>query len=239
MAGLAAARCVYVPLPGAVLEICVGPPAPDLPLLEFPDIGPDLPSVDLPDVDAGPDTGANIEADVQTDTKDDVCTEGCHDCVAANTGSSEPVSYQNDQDRPVCGTAERGYAYLQFVCGLGHFPDQRLINEWQFAAYSWDGIEPGPCVMLEAKFGYYEFLEDDWGGDRPRMKDRAIRAGVNTFTRFVTQSSEQVGRLLPFQPDVGLKWVFSHQRPMIYALSLMNDARVVGVETEWRPMVRG
>lgn len=71
------------------------------------------------------------------------------------------------------------------------------------------------------------------------MKDWAIRAGVNTFTRFVTQSSEQVGRLLPFQPDVGLKWVFSHQRPMIYALSLMNDARVVGVEIEWRPMVRG
>ncbi len=236
MAAALPANCVWI-IPG-YLGVCNGPPlpvlGPDLPPIDIPEVGPDLPPVDLPGSDAAPETGADVEAQSEADTREDVCTEGCWDCIAANTGAPALVSYQNDLDKPLSGTARRGYAYQEFVCGLGHFPERRNINEWQFAGYSWDGIEPGPCIMLETKYGYDDFLQDDWGGSAPRLRDWAIRAGAEVFVNLVGQAGRQLGHLAPFRPEVGLKWVFSHQRVMIYVFSLFNEAKIIDIEVEWR-----
>ncbi len=240
MAAALPANCVWI-IPG-YLGVCNGPPlpvlGPDLPPIDIPEVGPDLPPVDLPGSDAAPETGADVEAQSEADTREDVCTEGCWDCIAANSGAPAPVSYQNDLDKPLSGTARRGYAYQEFVCGLGHFPEQRNINEWQFAGYSWDGIEPGPCVMLEAKWNYDEgFLVDDWAGGVPKPL-RWVEA-ARIFETLVLQAQRQIGHLSPFQPEVGLKWVFSHQRSSIYVLFLLNRANISLIETEWRPFRQG
>jgi hypothetical protein len=235
-------NCAWM-LPG-ILGICIGPPpppipGPDLPMPELPMPGPDLPGLDLPDTPPQAVPGAQVEARAIARTRDDVCTVGCDACVAASTGFPQWVSYRDDPDAPLAGTAERGYAYQHFVCRLPHEPVARRIMEWQFAGYSWDGIEVVTCTLLEAKYGYDEFLEDDWQGGLPRLKTWAIKAGIQVFVDLVTQAGEQAARIAPFRPEVSLRWVFSHQRPMIYFVALLNNGSFVDVETEWRPMAGG
>jgi hypothetical protein len=230
-------NCAWV-FPG-ILGICIGPPVPpfpgpDLPVPELPAPGTDLPGLDIPGAPAGALPGAQVEADAIARTRDDVCTVGCEACVAASSGSPQWVSYRNDPDAPLAGTAERGYAYQHFVCRLPHEPVARRIMEWQFAGYSWDGIEVVTCTVLEAKYGYDErYLEDDWAGGRPKPLPWALAARI--FPRLVTQAGQQLGHLAPFRPDVGLKWLFSHQRPSIYFLYLLNQSEYSAIEVEWRP----
>ncbi len=136
-------------IPG-VLGYCTEvppPPAPDLPPLDLPDIPPPLTAPG--GVTTSP--GTRVEDRALDRTRDDVCTTGCDVCISAATGYPDWVSYQNKKDTPVAGTASRGYAYQAFVSGLPHEPENRRNMEWQWAAYSWDGIEIPVCTMLEAK----------------------------------------------------------------------------------------
>ena len=158
--------------------------------------------------------------------------------MAAATGGPTWVTYRRDLDAPLAGTARRGYAYQHFVCGLPHDPAGRRIVEWSFAGYEWDGIEVPTCTLLEAKYNYDEgFLEDDWGGGSPRPLRWVLAAGI--FAEMVDQATQQLARIVPFQPEVSLKWVFSHQRASIYFLALLNQANISAIETEWRPYSQG
>ncbi len=146
-------------IPG-VLGYCIETP----PL--FPVPGSDLPPLDLSDLPPLTAPGGTITApgtrteDRALDrTKDDVCTTGCVNCIAAASGYPDWVSYQNNKDKPVAGTASRGYAYQAFISALPHEPENRRNMEWQWAAYSWDGIEIATCTMLEAKYGYDDFCK--------------------------------------------------------------------------------
>ncbi|SHE74407.1 Restriction endonuclease fold toxin 5 [Litoreibacter ascidiaceicola] len=212
MAGPAAARCIEVPLPGAILEICVGPPppAPDLPPVEFPEIGPDLPPVDLPDVDAGPDTGADIEAQSSADTRTEICTEGCVDCIAAQAGTIFQRTYSTTQRTQVLG-----YRYQNRVIrakGVGQFfphdPATGTIFEWIYAGVKFDGLVPHICRLLEAKWGHDSWFRDAFSeGGRPTIRDQFIENVL--MPKIFEEAVRHYGVVRPVHPDVTLVWVFS------------------------------
>lgn len=168
MTGHVAQNCIHIPLPLAILEICVGPPpppAPDLPEVEFPTPGNDLPGQDLPDTEARPDTGAEVESDAEAMTREDICTEGCWECAAVNNGRPEWQRYRRDPTARVSDNTRIARDYQEFVTGLPHDYPNRQSLEWIFASdVPWDGIDAPTCTLLEAKHGYDEgFLVDDWG----------------------------------------------------------------------------
>jgi hypothetical protein len=226
-------NCGWI-IPG-VLGYCIETPPP------FPVPGPDLPPLDLPDIPppltapGGIITapGARTEDRALDRTKDDVCTTGCDACIAAASGYPDWVSYQNNKDKPVAGTASRGYAYQAFVSGLPHEPENRRNMEWQWAAYSWDGIEIANCTMLEAKYGYDIFEPYNSAGPTPLPGKGFLLRSM--FEGMITQLTNQLLRVAPFSPEVKLRWVFSHHNPMTYFMTLANAAEKVGFETEYRP----
>ncbi|MGL4320365.1 MAG: Tox-REase-5 domain-containing protein [Paracoccaceae bacterium] len=226
-------NCFYVPLPFGYVSICKIPPPP------VP--GPDLPELDLPDLPplTGParpgaiTPGARVESRALERTRDDVCTTGCSACIAAASGYPDWVSYQNNKDKPVAGTASRGYAYQAFVSGLPHEPENRRNMEWQWAAYSWDGIEVPNCTMLEAKYGYDIFVPYDGAGPTVLPEKRFLLRPM--FKGMINQLTKQLVRTAPFSPEVKLKWVFSHPNPMTYFQTLANAGGKVGWEVEYRP----
>jgi Restriction endonuclease fold toxin 5 len=238
-------NCVWIWLgpfgqPLDVLGVCVGPPpppfpvpAPDLPPLDLPDVPPLAPPDTAPGPTIGPRPDGRVEDRARDRTLDDVCTTGCDACIAAAGGYPEWVSYQNNKDKPVVGTASRGYAYQAFVSGLPHEPENRRNMEWQWAAYSWDGIEIPTCTMLEAKYGYDLFIPYDPSG--PVALPGKEFLVIIMFDQMIQQLTEQLGRIAAFGPDVSLKWVFSHQNPMTWFMTLANEGRKVGFTTEYQP----
>jgi hypothetical protein len=232
------ANCIYIPLGfGAVLEVCTLPPPP-LPPVPAPDL-PDTPIPDLPPL-TGPGRaeattpGARVEDRALERTRDDVCTTGCQACIAAASGYPDWVSYHNNKDQPVAGTASRGYAYQAFVSGLPHEPENRRNMEWQWAAYSWDGIEVLTCTMLEAKYGYDDFFVPYNHSGPIFASGKEVIAGF-VFNKMIRQLGQQVSRVAPFAPEVKLKWVFSHQNPMTWLMTLANQRSLSSFSTEYRP----
>jgi hypothetical protein len=203
-------NCIYIPMGfGAVLEICTLPPSP-LPPAPAPDL-PDTPIPDLPPL-TGPGRaeattpGARVEDRALERTRDDVCTTGCQACIAAASGYPDWVSYQNNKDQPVAGTASRGYAYQAFVSGLPHEPENRRNMEWQWVAYSWDGIEVPTCTMLEAKYGYDIFEPYNAAGPTALPGKGFLLPSM--FGGLIDQLTNQLARVAPFSPEVKLRWVF-------------------------------
>lgn len=204
------------------------PPASDLPGLQLPEFPP---LASPGDETVAP--GTRVEDRALERTRDDVCTTGCDACIAAASGYPDWVSYQNNKDAPVAGTASRGYAYQAQISGLPHEPASRRNMEWQWAAYSWDGIEVPACTMLEAKYGYDIFLPFDSNGPTPVPgKEFLVRA---MFGGMIRQLTDQLARIAPFSPEVKLRWVFSHPNPLTYFAILANAGQKVGFETRYEP----
>jgi hypothetical protein len=226
-------NCGWI-IPG-VLGYCIETPPP------LPVPGPDLPPLDLPDLPpltapSGPITapGTRAEDRALDRTRDDVCTTGCINCIAAATGYPDWVPYQNNKDKPVAGTASRGYAYQAFVSGLPHEPANRRNIEWQWAAYSWDGIEVPTCTMLEAKYGFDDFFVP-YNHSGPIFTPGKEVVAVFVFNKMLRQLGQQIARVAPFAPEVKLKWVFSHQNPMTWLMTLANRTNLSAFSTEYRP----
>jgi hypothetical protein len=234
MAGVLPANCAWI-LPG-VLGICNGPPlvAPDLPPLDLPAPGNDLPGLSLPDVAPAPNTGAATQGQALAGVRDDVCTEGCNACVAAASGRPKLVTYHANRDKPISGTATRGYAYQAFVSGLPHDPANGQNVAWAWAGYDWDGIEVPTCTMLEAKYGYDDFFVPYDARGPTYRPDKVVVAGL-VFAKMIAQLRNQLALVIPFSPDVKLKWVFSHQNPMNWLMTLANGGGQIGYTTEYRP----
>jgi Restriction endonuclease fold toxin 5 len=233
MAGVLPANCAWI-LPG-VLGICNGPPlvAPDLPPLDLPTPGNDLPGLGLPGVAPVPNTGAATQGQALAGVRDDVCTEGCNACVAAASGGPKLVTYHANRDKPISGTATRGYAYQAFVSGLPHDPANGQNVAWAWAGYDWDGIEVPTCTMLEAKYGYDIFMPYNAAGPTALPgKEFLLRS---MFGKMIKQLTDQLVLVAPFSAEVKLRWVFSHQNPMTHFHILANAGQKVGFEIEYRP----
>jgi hypothetical protein len=233
MAGTLPANCAWL-IPG-YLGICNGPPliAPDLPPIDLPETGNDLPGMDLPDVTPLPNTGAATQGQALVGVRDDVCTEGCDACIAAASGGPKLVTYNANRDKPISGTATRGYAYQAFVSGLPHDPANGQNVAWNWVGYDWDGIEIATCTMLEAKYGYDIFMPYNAAGPTALPGKEFLLAIM--FDRMIEQLTNQLGRIVPFSPEVKLKWVFSHQNPMTWLMTLANAQKIVGYTVEYRP----
>jgi Restriction endonuclease fold toxin 5 len=233
MAGTLPANCAWL-IPG-YLGICNGPPiiGPDLPPLNLPSPSPDLPPLTLPDVTPLPNSGAVTQDRALEGTRDDVCTEGCDACIAARSGGPKEVTYHANRDKPISGTATRGYAYQAFVSGLPHDPANGKNVAWSWVGYEWDGIEVATCTMLEAKYGYDIFMPYNAAGPTALPgKEFLLRS---MFRGMITQLTSQLALVAPFSSEVKLRWVFSHQNPMTYFQILANAGNKVGFQVEYRP----
>jgi Restriction endonuclease fold toxin 5 len=210
--------------------------APDLPPIDLPETGNDLPGMDLPDVTPLPNTGAATQGQALVGVRDDVCTEGCDACIAAASGGPKLVTYHANRDKPISGTATRGYAYQAFVSGLPHDPANGQNVAWNWVGYDWDGIEIATCTMLEAKYGYDDFFVP-YDASGPVFVRSKETIAIFIFRKMTRQLGEQIARVAPFSPEVRLKWVFSHQNPMTWLAKLANMSEIVGFEIEYRPFI--
>ncbi len=212
MAAALPANCVWI-IPG-YLGVCNGPPlpvpGPDLPPIDIPEVGPDLPPVDLPGSDAAPETGADVEAQSEAGTREDVCTEGCWNCIAAEAGTVFHRSYS-----PSARTQRDGYAYqARVIRAYGverffpHNPTSGDIYEWTFSGVTFDGLVPFTCHLLEAKYDHSSWFRDDFSdGGRPTVRDRFVETVL--LPKILDEALRQYGAVQPHHPDVTLTWVFS------------------------------
>lgn len=226
-------------------QVCWGTevPAPDLPDIDLTPPDADLPETTLPET--GPDivapgdalTGPDVETQSETETEEDVCTEGCEACSAARMGHAAWVNYAPDNAEYHEESTWQGYRYQAHVCGLPHDPVGGRIQEWQFVAYSWDGFEHATCRMLEAKWGYSGLLESFYvtvdGDPRRRTKPKPgfEELARGRFGRLLFQAGNQKARLSQF-PEVGLLWMFAHFDSYIFFSTVGGNA--LGIDVEHR-----
>lgn len=168
------AFCIDIPLwrvrPGEwlVFRGCVLPPLPvpddhelqDISIPGAPPRGRENPVPPAVEQDGSaretalPAPHSGVKAKIEELAEADECIEGCDECAPRVRGFADWTRYAPEDAEFVGESAWNGFHYQHDICRLPYEPATSRILEWKFAAYSWDGFEPGSCTMLEAKYGY-------------------------------------------------------------------------------------
>ncbi|WP_240613777.1 Tox-REase-5 domain-containing protein, partial [Salinicola acroporae] len=90
------------------------------------------------------------------------------------------------------------------------------IEEWRFNGVDFDGFWSASCTLVEAKYGYRQFLEQDWLGRwQPReivnsqSQGKQLDFMASTLADFPRQADRQYAAIESHIPPASLVWYFS------------------------------
>ncbi|KFF50094.1 hypothetical protein GY26_03900 [Gammaproteobacteria bacterium MFB021] len=90
------------------------------------------------------------------------------------------------------------------------------IEEWRFSGVDFDGFWSASCTLVEAKYGYRQFLEQDLDGEwGPReifnRSGRRLDFMTSTLEDFPRQAGRQQKTIDSNMPPASLIWYFSDE----------------------------
>ncbi|WP_353980135.1 Tox-REase-5 domain-containing protein [Salinicola endophyticus] len=176
-------------------------------------------------------------------TREALTAVGVLNDTASESGSdtrSRPVADEvsdtdTNEDCNDCEPRKRRSIFIagrRFETGDGRWPEYQLkianmgsgptfaivgpnrIEEWQFNGVDFDGFWSARCTLVEAKYGYRQFLEQDWLGRwQPReivnSQGNRLDFMSKALDEFPVQASRQQGAIANNIPPAQLSWYFS------------------------------
>jgi len=190
-------------------------------------------------------------------TREALTAVGVLNDTASESGSdtrSRPVAGEvsdtdTNEDCNDCEPRKRGSTFVagrRFETGDGRWPEYQLkiahmgggptfaivgpnrIEEWRFSGVDFDGFWAASCTLVEAKYGYRQFLEQDWLGRwQPREIVNSQRKHLDFMSKaikgFPTQASQQYDTIKGNTPPAQLSWYFSNEVVRNYVEEQFND----------------
>lgn len=167
---------------------------------------------------------------------DDTSSQSDRD-TRARPVAGDATNTDTNEDCNNCEPRKRGNTFVagrRFETGDGRWPQYQLqianmgggpafaivgpnrIEEWRFGGVDFDGFWAASCTLVEAKYGYRQFLEQDWLGRwRPR---EIVNSGgqkldfmLKALEMFPEQASKQLRAIQPNMPPAQLLWYFSDE----------------------------
>lgn len=159
---------------------------------------------------------------------------------------------RTSEDCNDCQPRQRGEKFVagrRFDTGDGKWPDYQLkiankggdphftivghnrIQEWKFAGVDFDGFWSPSCTLVEAKYGYRQFLEQDldgiWG-PKEIVNSRGQRLDfmATILDDFPRQAGKQQKAIEGNMPPAQLLWYFSDDIVRDYVSKAFASARL-------------
>ncbi|WP_157958701.1 Tox-REase-5 domain-containing protein [Salinicola sp. CPA57] len=193
-------------------------------------------------------------------TREALTAVGVLDDTASESGSdtrSRPVAGEvsdtdTNEDCNDCEPRKRGSTFVagrRFETGDGRWPEYQLkianmgggptfaivgpnrIEEWRFSSVDFDGFWSASCTLVEAKYGYRQFLEQDLDGNwEPRVivnsRGQRLDFMSKAIKGFPTQASQQYDAIKSNTPPAQLAWYFSDDVVRDYVSRVFLAARL-------------
>ncbi|SPJ33565.1 Tox-REase-5 domain-containing protein [Kushneria phyllosphaerae] len=190
-------------------------------------------------------------------TREALTAVGVLDAAESDSSSdtrSRPVAgdatdTDTNEDCNDCEPRKRGNKFIagrRFETGDGRWPEYQLkianmgggphfatvgpnrIEEWKFGV-DFDGFWSASCTLIEAKYGYRRFLEQDLDGEwGPRLivnsRGKRLDFMSKTINGFPVQARQQYYTIEGNMPPAQLLWYFSDEVVRNYVDEQFNDS---------------
>ncbi len=178
--------------------------------------------------DSASESGSNTRSrPVAGEVSDTDTNEECNDCEPRKRGSTFVAGRRFE-------TGDGRWPEYQLkIANMGGGPTFAIvgpnrIEEWRFSGVDFDGFWSASCTLVEAKYGYRQFLEQDLDGEwGPReivnSSGQRLDFMSKTFDKFTSQADRQHKTIESNMPPASLTWYFSDNIVRDYVSELFED----------------